>query len=71
MSITDLAIIVPIFQAVDDLDRCLTSLERSLPAGTRVHLADDASPDTSLTMPRLTHEWPLWSSASLLARNSQ
>ncbi len=45
MSITDLAIIVPIFQAVDDLDRCLTSLERNLPAGTRVHLADDASPD--------------------------
>lgn len=46
MSIADLAVIVPIYQAIEDLERCLASLERNLPTGTRVHLADDASPDT-------------------------
>ena len=41
-------IIVPVYQALDDLRRCLQSLERTLPAGTRVLLADDASPDPEI-----------------------
>lgn len=43
-------IIVPIYQAVSDLEHCLDSLERTLPARTVVHLADDASPDPSVAM---------------------
>lgn len=49
MSKLDLTIIVPIYQAVEDLARCLVSLERTLPAGARVHLADDASPDPAVS----------------------
>ena len=41
-------IIVPAYQAVEDLARCLDSLERTLPAGTRVLVADDASPDPAV-----------------------
>jgi GT2 family glycosyltransferase len=37
-------IIVPAFGACDELEACLASLERTLPDGTRVLLADDASP---------------------------
>ncbi|MCB1568499.1 MAG: glycosyltransferase family 2 protein [Xanthomonadales bacterium] len=42
-------VIVPIYQAVSDLERCLESLERTLPARSRLHLADDASPDPAVT----------------------
>ncbi len=41
-------IIVPAYQAAEDLTRCLGSLERTLPAGTRVFVADDASPDPAV-----------------------
>ncbi len=44
----DATIIVPVYQAVADLERCLAALERTVPAGTRVHLADDASPDSAV-----------------------
>jgi GT2 family glycosyltransferase len=38
-------VIVPVFNALEALDGCLAALERTLPAGTQVLLADDASPD--------------------------
>lgn len=38
-------VVVPIYNAIDALDGCLASLDRTLPAGSRVLLADDASPD--------------------------
>ncbi len=38
-------VIVPIHNALEALDACLASLDRTLPAGTPVLLADDASPD--------------------------
>lgn len=41
-------IIVPAYQAAEDLARCLKSLDRTLPAGTRVLVADDASPDPAV-----------------------
>ena len=41
-------IVIPAYQAVEDLARCLESLERTLPAGTRVLVADDASPDPAV-----------------------
>lgn len=41
-------IIIPAYQAVADLARCLESLEQTLPAGTRLLVADDASPDPAV-----------------------
>lgn len=41
-------IIVPVYQAASDLERCLAALERTLPTATRLHLADDASPDAAV-----------------------
>lgn len=38
-------VVVPVFNALDSLDACLAALDRTLPAGARVLLADDASPD--------------------------
>ena len=38
-------VIVPVYNALEALDACLASLDRTLPAGTPVLLADDASPD--------------------------
>ena len=38
-------VVVPVFNAIEALDACLAALDRSLPAGTRVLIADDASPD--------------------------
>ncbi len=35
-------VVVPVYNALDDLDACLASLERTLPAGSAVLLADDA-----------------------------
>ena len=46
MSVT---IILPVYQAVDALAQCLAALERTLPAGVLVHLADDASPDPAIS----------------------
>ena len=38
-------VVVPVFNALEFLDACLASLDRTLPAGTTVLLADDASSD--------------------------
>lgn len=38
-------VVVPIYNALDELDGCLASLDRTLPSGSRVLLADDASSD--------------------------
>lgn len=38
-------VVVPVFNAVGGLDACLAALEATLPAGSRVYLADDASSD--------------------------
>lgn len=38
-------VVVPIYNALEVLDGCLASLDRTLPSGSRVLLADDASPD--------------------------
>lgn len=38
-------VVVTIHNALEALDACLASLERTLPAGAKVLLADDASPD--------------------------
>ena len=38
-------VVVPVHDALDALDACLASLDRTLPAGARVLLADDASGD--------------------------
>jgi len=38
-------VVVTIHNALESLDACLASLERTLPAGAKVLLADDASPD--------------------------
>ena len=38
-------VVVPVFNSVAGLDACLASLERTLPAGSAVLIADDASSD--------------------------
>lgn len=38
-------VVVPVFNALEALDACLAALDRTLPAGARVLIADDASPD--------------------------
>jgi glycosyltransferase involved in cell wall biosynthesis len=38
-------VVVPVYNARDELDACLASLDRTLPAGSAVLLADDASTD--------------------------
>ncbi len=48
-------VIVPVFNALDALDACLASLDRSLPSGARVHVADDASTDPRIA--RLLDDW--------------
>lgn len=45
MSVT---VIVPVYQALDELSACLAALDRTLPAGARLLLADDASPDPAV-----------------------
>lgn len=48
-------VVVPVFNALEALDACLAALDRTLPAGTRVLLADDASPDPRV--PALAEGW--------------
>ncbi|MBS3896173.1 glycosyltransferase [Silanimonas sp.] len=48
-------VVVPVFNALEALDACLAALDRSLPPGTRVHLADDASTDPRV--PDLLKAW--------------
>ncbi|MBB5014519.1 glycosyltransferase [Rehaibacterium terrae] len=38
-------VVVPVFNAVAALDACLAALDRTLPAGAKVHVCDDASTD--------------------------
>jgi GT2 family glycosyltransferase len=48
-------VVVPVFNALDALDACLAALDRTLPAGARVHVADDASTDPRV--PALIADW--------------
>jgi len=48
-------VVVPVFNALDELDACLAALDRTLPAGARVHVADDASTDPRV--PALIADW--------------
>ena len=48
-------VIVPVFNALEAVDACLASLDRSLPPGARVLVADDASTDPRMT--RLLEDW--------------
>ena len=43
-----IAVVVPVFNAADDLARCLESMYRTVPAGTDVLVIDDASTDPSV-----------------------
>lgn len=47
-------VIVPVFNALEAVDACLASLDRTLPVGTRVLVADDASTDPRI-LPLLEH----------------
>ena len=55
-------VIVPIHNALEALDACLASLDRTLPAGATVLLADDASTD-----PRIEPMARGWCERSALA----
>ena len=48
-------VVVPVFNALDALDACLAALDRTMPVGARVHLADDASTDPRV--PVLVDDW--------------
>ncbi len=48
-------VVVPVFNALEALDACLGALDRTLPAGVRVHVADDASTDPRV--PALLEDW--------------
>jgi GT2 family glycosyltransferase len=48
-------VIVPVFNALDMLDACLASLDRTLPSAARVLVADDASTDPRIE--RLLEDW--------------
>ena len=42
------AVIIPVHNAPDELDRCLASVQRTVPAGAEVIVIDDASTDNAL-----------------------
>lgn len=48
-------VVVPVFNALEALDACLAALDRTLPHGARVHLADDASTDPRVAV--LIDDW--------------
>lgn len=48
-------VVVPVFNALEALDGCLAALDRTLPTGSRVHVADDASTDPRV--PALIADW--------------
>lgn len=48
-------VVVPVFNALEALDACLGALDRTLPEGARVHVADDASTDPRV--PALIEDW--------------
>ena len=43
-----LAVVIPVYNAADDLARCLDSVHRTVPAGTEVLVIDDASTDPAV-----------------------
>lgn len=43
-----LSVVVPVYNAVDELNHCLESLQATVEPGVEVILIDDASPDTSV-----------------------
>lgn len=45
---SSLSVVVPVYNAADELAQCLDSLHVTLAAGTRVIIIDDASPDTAV-----------------------
>lgn len=55
-------VVVPVYNALEPLDACLASLDRTLPAGSAVLLADDASTD-----PRIEPMARGWCERSALA----
>ena len=55
-------VIVPVHNALDALDTCLASLDRTLPAGSAVLVADDASSD-----PRIAPMLAGWAERTPLA----
>lgn len=55
-------VVLPVFNAVEALDGCLASLDRTLPDGARVHVCDDASTD-----PRVARLLADWSARTRLA----
>ena len=55
-------VIVPVHNALEALDACLASLDRTLPAGAAVLVADDASSD-----PRVAPMLATWVSRTALA----
>ena len=55
-------VIVPVHNALEALDACLASLDRTLPAGAAVLVADDASSD-----PRIAPMLASWASRTALA----
>jgi GT2 family glycosyltransferase len=54
MNTTLPTVIVPVFNALEAVDACLASLDRTLPVGARVLVADDASTDPRIA-PLLEH----------------
>ena len=55
-SVRDLpSVIVPVFNALEEVDACLASLDRTLPHGAQVLVADDASTDPRIG--RLLDDW--------------
>ncbi|MEO7478858.1 MAG: glycosyltransferase, partial [Lysobacteraceae bacterium] len=55
-SVRDLpSVIVPVFNALEEVDACLASLDRTLPHGANVLVADDASTDPRIA--RLLDDW--------------
>ena len=56
------SVVVPVHNALDELDACLASLDRTLPAGTAVLVADDASSD-----PRIAPMLATWAARTPLA----
>jgi GT2 family glycosyltransferase len=55
-------VLVPVFNAAQELDACLERLARYLPLGWQVQVVDDASTDTSVSvvLQRYEQEQPAW-----------
>lgn len=49
------SIVVPVYEAADELNQCLAALARTLPSGVRVLVCDDASPSPDAA--RVAAQW--------------